>query len=50
MVVCKRIVDGHVLKVWFHVCIEELLDFVVVEIGVYEDSTNIGFDHVRKTL
>ena len=50
MVVGKGVIDIHVLEEPFYVLVKESLDFVVVELRVNKEGTNVGLHNVRESL
>ena len=50
MVVGKGVIDIHVLEEPFYVLIKESLDFVVVELRVNKEGTDVGLHNVRESL
>lgn len=50
MIIGKRIIDAHILEEPSNVVLEKAFDLRKVEIGVNEDSPNVGLDNVREAL
>ena len=50
MVVCKGIVNGHILEEPADMLVEEALDFLEAVLRVHEDSADIRLDYVRQSL
>ena len=50
MIVGEFVIDGHILKEPADMVVEKALHFFEVELRVYENSTNVRFDDVRKSL
>lgn len=50
VIVCKCVIDAHVLKVMSNVGFEKSFDFFEVEFRIDKYGANIGFDYVGKAL
>ena len=50
MVVGKGVIDIHVLEEPFYVLVKKSLDFVVVELRVNKEGTDVGLHNVRESL
>jgi len=47
MIVCKGIVNGHILEEPADMLVEEALDFLEAVLRVHEDSADVRLNHVR---